>query len=366
MKLPIILIGPHHTGKSTVGQLLASELKLPLIHLWEVCQKYWQESGYDETQVNQIWDNSQADGVYRYMMPYNAKAIECGVAEYPECVMELGAPQSVYDNAELFEQVCEVLNPYQHIILLLPSEDVSQSLQILAERGRVLINGMELQEHFVKHHSNYDLAKYIIYNKEQTPQQTCEAILAQIDPDASDIILIGPESAGKSTIGRLLANKLKLPQVSMDQIRWNYYQEIGWNPEEQKQRAQTEGFAGVYHYWKQFELYAVERLLSEHRNCVIDFGAGHSVYEDDADFARVYKLLAPYTNVVLLLPSPEVDESVAILHQRSTPIINGMEANHFFLTHPSSQKLAKLIVHTQGKTPEETKNEILSRIDLGS
>lgn len=299
------------------------------------------------------------------MMPYDAKAIESGVAEYPECVMELGAPQSVYDDADLFEQVGRVLEPYQHIILLLPSSDVSQSLQILAERSRVLINGIELEEHFVKHHSNYDLAKYIIYNKEQTPEQTCEAILAQIDPAASDIILIGPQSAGKSTIGRLLANKLKLPQVSMDQLRWNYYQEIGWSQEEQKRRSQAEGFAGVYRYWKQFELYAVERLLSEHRNCVIDFGAGHSVYEDDADFAHAYKLLAPYTNVVLLLPSPDLDESVAILHQRRTPIINGMEANRFFLAHPSNQKLAKLVVYTKGKTPEETKNEILSRINLG-
>ena len=365
MELPILLIGPDFTGKSTVGKLLASQLKLPFLHLWEVCQKYWQEIGYDKIQQHQAWENDQADGVYRYMMPFDAYAIERGVAEYPKCVMELGAPQSVYDDTELFKQVHRVLKPYKHVVLLLPSEDVEESLQILKERDRVIINGMEINEHFVKHHSNHDLAKYIVYTKDQTPEQTSEEILAQIAPDASDIILIGPIGAGKSTIGKLLAQKLELPQVSMDRIRWDYYKEIGWNREDEKQIAENEGFAGVYRYWKQFELYAVERLLKEHQNCVIDFGAGHSVYEDDGDFTRARELLTPYTNVVLLMPSSDLNESVAILNkrnERNTPIINGMEANRFFLTHPSNRELATLVVYTKGKTPSETRDEILTSL----
>ncbi|MDJ0573559.1 MAG: shikimate kinase [Xenococcaceae cyanobacterium MO_234.B1] len=365
MELPILLIGPDFTGKSTVGKLLASQLKLPFLHLWEVCQKYWQEIGYDKTQQHQAWENDQADGVYRYMMPFDAYAIERGVAEYPKCVMELGPPQSVYDDTELFKQVHRVLKPYKHVVLLLPSEDVEESLQILKERDRVIINGMEINEHFVKHHSNHDLAKYIVYTKDQTPEQTSEEILAQIDPDTSDIILIGPIGAGKSTIGKLLAQKLELPQVSMDRIRWDYYKEIGWNREDEKQIAENEGFAGVYRYWKQFDLYGVERLLKEHQNCVIDFGAGHSVYEDDGDFTRARELLTPYTNVVLLMPSSDLDESVAILNKRNeqnTPIINGMEANRFFLTHPSNRELATLVVYTKGKTPSETRDEILTSL----
>jgi ribosomal-protein-serine acetyltransferase len=35
----------------------------------------------------------------------------------------------------------------------------------------------------------------------------------------------------------------------------------------------------------------------------IDFGAGHSVYEDEELFARVQQALAPYPWVILLLPS---------------------------------------------------------------
>lgn len=360
-KLPILLIGSRSVGKTTVGKLLASKLKVPFVNLIEVCHQYWQEIGYDNELLDRAWEEDRANGVYHYLMPFEAHAIERGIAEHPNSVMELGAFQSVYDNDELGQRVCQFLQPY-NVVLLMPSADVEASLQILEERDRVIINGMEINEHFLKHHSNYDLAKYTIYTKDKTPEQTSEDILAQIDPKASDIILIGAMGAGKSTIGRLLAQKLNLSQVSMDRLRWNYYAEVGWSKEKQQEIAEKEGFAGVYRYWKQYDLYAVERLLDEHTNCVIDFGAGHSIYEEDEDLERAGELLAPYTNVILLLPSPNLAESVAILEQRNQLNINGMEANRFVMTHPSNRELAKLVAYTEGKTPAETRDEILERL----
>ena len=362
-KLPIILIDPHLFGKSTVGKLLASQLEVPLIKLEEVSEQYWQEIGYKEERQEQAWENNQADGVYNYMMPFEAHAIERGVAEYSHCLIELGALQSVYNDDELFQRVRRVLDPCT-VVLLLPSENVEESLEILKECDRVIINGKEINEHFLTHHSNYDLAKYTFYTKDKTPEQTTEEILAHINSDTSEIILIGAMGAGKSTIGKLLAQKLDLPQISMDRLRWKYYEERGWSREKQKQIAENEGFVGVYHYWKQYDLYAVERLLNEHQNCVIDFGAGHSIYERDEDLERARELLAPYANVVLLMPSPNLDESVAILGQRNTLLINGMEANRFLMTHPSNQELAKLVVYTKDRTPIETKDEILKRLEL--
>ncbi len=96
----------------------------------------------------------------------------------------------------------------------------------------------------------------------------------------SDIILIGPIGAGKSTVGALLADRLHLPQCSMDEHRWDYYREIGYNEELAKHKREIEGFWGIYQYWEPFEAHAVERLLSKYKNCVVDFGSGHSVYED--------------------------------------------------------------------------------------
>src|ERR1041384_6504581 len=126
-----------------------------------------------------------------------------------------------------------------------------------------------------------------------------------------DIILIGPIRAGKSTLGALLAEQLRVPQVSSDELCWSYYQEIEFMHRE----APFLGSDGMIA--SRYNVHAVERLLADHKNCVIDLGAGHSVYRDEASLARVQKALAPYPNVFLLLPSPDVEESSAILQQRN-------------------------------------------------
>lgn len=173
-------------------------------------------------------------------------------------------------------------------------------------------------------------------------------------------MLIGPIGAGKSTIGKLLAAKLNLPQCSIDEVRFNYYAEIGYDEAVAKSKYETEGFWGLYTYWKPFEAHAVERILAEHTQGVIDFGAGHSVYEDAALFKRVQQVLQPYPNIVLLLPSPNVEETVAILNERNE-FLRTMQPNinEHFIQHHSNYDLAKFIVYTQGKTPEATCAEIM-------
>ncbi len=180
----------------------------------------------------------------------------------------------------------------------------------------------------------------------------------------SDIILIGAIGAGKSTVGSLLAKRLNIPQHSMDDLRLGYYKEIGYDEEFARNKRESEGFWGIYQYWKPFEAYAVERLLSEHHHCTIDFGAGHSVYEDDALFQRVQQVLAPYSNVILLMPSPDRDESVQILNERNEYVSDGQpNINEHFVRHSSNDKLAKFTVYNKGKTPEETCEEILNLIE---
>ncbi len=150
--------------------------------------------------------------------------------------------------------------------------------------------------------TNHDLAKQVVYTKNRTPEETCDEILARLQPSDTTVILIGPMNTGKSTQGKLLAERLERPQAPLDRLRWDYYKEIGWNQEEQNRISQAEGFAGVYRYWKRFELHAVERVLQEHPGSVIDFGAGHSVYENPADLARAQELLRPYPNVFSCCP----------------------------------------------------------------
>jgi hypothetical protein len=149
----------------------------------------------------------------------------------------------------------------------------------------------------------------------------------------------------------------------MDAVRWDYYQEIGFDKEKQREIGEKDGFEGIYRYWKPFEAHAVERLLADHHNCVIDFGAGHSVFEADDLFTRVRKVLAPYPNVILLLPSPDLQESIRVLlTRRPGPPPGQLDLNAHFVRHHSNHDLAKIVVYTEGKTPAETRDNVLAAI----
>lgn len=176
----------------------------------------------------------------------------------------------------------------------------------------------------------------------------------------SEIILIGPIGSGKTTIAELLYKKTMLPYCSMDLLRWLYFEEIGYDRSIAREKISEGGFWALYRYWKPFEAYAVKRLFQDYRECVFDLGGSFSVYEDDGLFKQVSDLLAPYPHVVLLIPSPDLDESIRILNARNTYGSDDQrEVNEHLIRHHSNYDLAKFTVYTKDKTPEETCDEVV-------
>jgi shikimate kinase len=189
----------------------------------------------------------------------------------------------------------------------------------------------------------------------------------------STIVLIGPMCTGKSTVAKLLADRLGIENFAVDDHRWGYYDETEYDKAKAARIIEGEGMVALLNYMKPFEAYAVEKILVEKRNCVIDFGAGHSVYEDEDLFQRVEKALAPLQHVVLLLPSEDLNESTRILNQRFTELLRRevgrvdaglLDLNEFFVKHPSNHKLAKYVVYTNGNSPEQTADEIVERLQI--
>jgi len=187
----------------------------------------------------------------------------------------------------------------------------------------------------------------------------------------SIIILIGPMSAGKSTIAKLLSSKLSIPRFELDDVRQRFYTEIGYSERLASQIVGEEGMKGLIRYWKPFEAYAVERAIAEFKNCVVDFGAGHSVYEDLELFSRVNEALKPIENVIQILPSPDLDRSVEIVNQRFSDLLvrevgkiddELLQLNEFFVRHPSNHLLAKKTIYTENKKPAEITDEIINWI----
>jgi shikimate kinase len=363
---PIVLIGPYLCGRSTIRRLLADALRLKQCSLSlneneNFCSQYYKQNGFDNTFALHILNEKGHDGLYEYLKPFEAYAVARCLSDHPDHIIELGATQSVYEDAQLFQSVQQALVPYPDVVLLLPSPDRAKSYEVLRRRYWSL-NDLDLNDYFIKHHSNPDLAKFSVYTKGKTPADTCEEILQLVrarESGDSNIILIGPRCVGKSTIARLLSARLGIEQVSLDEVGHNYYQGTGFDEELANQIRTEMGFRGFYCYMQPFLAIAVERVLSKYKRCVIDFGAGHSVYMDDDLFARVHSILAPFENVFLLLPSPDLNESVQILRDRPKLTINGMDANKYLINHPSNYALAKHVVYTDKKTPEQTRDEIL-------
>jgi hypothetical protein len=182
------------------------------------------------------------------------------------------------------------------------------------------------------------------------------------------IMLIGPMSSGKSTIHTALSSLLGYTPIELDDIRWDYYNEIGYDSENERQIRETEGLEAVLKYWKPFEVHAVERVLKAYpENYVIAFGGGHSVYEDEALFQRAKDALAPFPYVILLLPTDDMTKNEAILRARfhaAEPDIPEdlldtiMGFNRVFLQHPSNSRLATHTIYTDGKSVDEICAEI--------
>ena len=178
----------------------------------------------------------------------------------------------------------------------------------------------------------------------------------------SDIILIGPIGVGKSTLGELLSERLQQDLVDLDNFWIEYAKEIGYDLDFARLLQARGGFWASYMYRKEFCCYAVERILAVHKNCVFAFGAGHSVYETRPHLARIQDALRPYPNVVLLLPSPDRSEALEMILETRPDMTNDFKEH--LLIHHSNQTLAKLTVYTKGKSPEQTRDEILAMSGL--
>lgn len=187
-------------------------------------------------------------------------------------------------------------------------------------------------------------------------------------------MLIGPSGSGKTTLASLLAAELHMAALDLDELRWDYWAEIGYDADHARDLKQRHGVRAMAEYWKPFEVHSVERVLADHpRGRVIAFGGGSSVHEHPGHFARIREALLPFPYVLLLLPSPDPSAALEILTRRlhedrprtSAEAAAGdqfREINRSFVEHPSNPRLATHTVITAGRTPEQTSAELAALI----
>ena len=162
------------------------------------------------------------------------------------------------------------------------------------------------------------------------------------------IILIGPSGAGKSTVAEELRKITYLPRLSLDRIA---------------NADRRNGVMRNFNSPDEYNLSLIQKVLDaavkEGTPGIVDFGAGHSVYRSKEIFEKVKKLLSNFDNVVLLLPSENIEESIDIMAKRST---GDYSTNREFILSPCNKGLASFTVYGNNRTPEEIAKDILSRI----
>lgn len=131
------------------------------------------------------------------------------------------------------------------------------------------------------------------------------------------IIFIGSVGAGKSTQGKLVAEVVGKRSILLDDIMNRYFEVTGFNWSQFAEIKKSDGFLAAYQQLKPSEAYAARQVVKDYPNCVIDFGAGHSHYRDNSLFEGVKEAMSGCTNVILLLPSPNLDHSISVLRHRS-------------------------------------------------
>jgi len=186
-------------------------------------------------------------------------------------------------------------------------------------------------------------------------------------PSRSEFVLIGPHAAGKSTLARLLGARLGLPVVSLDAVKWEYFRALGCDEAEVARVREEQGFWAMTRWLQPWAIAMVERVLADHRDCIFDFGAGHSMYDDPAFVARIHAALAPFRHVVLVLPCPDEEESIRVLTERVGPFTIPehwvfVDVPAYEVRQPSNCTLATLTAYTHGRTPDEICDALLRQM----
>lgn len=162
------------------------------------------------------------------------------------------------------------------------------------------------------------------------------------------IILIGPSGAGKSTTAEELHKITNMPRLCLDSIA---------------NRARDTGFRRKFKNADEFNYYMISEVLrkakDENLYGIVDFGAGHSVYDDEEIFERVRQLLKPFKNIVLLLPDEDTEKSLSIMERRST---GDTRENRKFIESSCNAELATMTIYGNNRQPSEIAEEIIFAI----
>ncbi len=181
------------------------------------------------------------------------------------------------------------------------------------------------------------------------------------------IVIIGPMCVGKTTVSKLVSRKLSIPYCSLDSVRWYYYLKSGMDILEDDINKEK-SFEELLRSRSEYDTTVVERVFSDFKNYVLDFGISHAFQENAHNKDKLSAIVQKNRNSFLLIPSTDVEVSASILNERlkefrnSPDIEDIMQFNiktieTFLETYTNSK-----VLFTKDKTPKQVSQELIDSL----
>ncbi len=180
------------------------------------------------------------------------------------------------------------------------------------------------------------------------------------------ITITGPRSVGKSTISKIVAEKLKLKYISSDEIGEKALEKHGG-----LDKAIKSGVIKEFIKEKGYSL--INDVYAKEDNFVFDLSGGSISSRTFAESSEELRKNARAKSIVIgLLPSENIEESVKFLFEREKERKHFKESDKTELSKKVDEDLGKFppifkgwcnfVVYTKDKTSEQIADEIVKKI----
>lgn len=183
----------------------------------------------------------------------------------------------------------------------------------------------------------------------------------------SQVVFIGPVCTGKTTLLRLVADRVGAEAVDLDDVANLYYEEVGRGFDALQEKGGEVGFLASYCWWQEGHPHAVRRVFEDHPHAAVALGAGHTHYQDQQLFDEVATVLR-HRYPILVLPSADLDQSVDVIRTRSLASrdmdwrYGDVDFIERWVKDPANHVLARWTVYTENRTQHQTADDIMDHL----
>ncbi len=184
----IILMGPMATGKSTIALRLSQTLGRPNIPIDRIKWYYRFKNGYDLKTSKEILLNDGFEYLLKYIDKYFTISDLSKVLNEFSGIIDFGATDAFAEtNSEKLYLLGNLLQPYEHVFLILPSKHEKKSSKILHDRlnsryqhhpikSKVLDSYISMNEKFLNADSYRSLAKHTVFIEDRNVDEVVAEI----------------------------------------------------------------------------------------------------------------------------------------------------------------------------------------------